>query len=438
SASITMGEYVTLVSGAYSGEDFKIEGFKDGVASSDVATGVTVESTTTRTTDEGITINNVNLGEGETLQVTYRAKLDIAAAGFVSEELYPVNSGATFIATPTSEIRNLPIPKVSGLAEYTITSSIGAGGSISPVGAITVVEGSDQTYIITPDAGYEIEDVLVDGVSVGAITSYTFSNVVQDHTIEVVFKTIPVVEYTIDASAQTGGSISPSGAVTVAEGANQSFTMTPDAGYQVKDILVDGVSVGVADSYNFSNVTENHTIEVQFEEARYSLKISSNSLGTVTEVTRRVPFGISTRAIPTDVTVDVEVTLSQGETLDLSVTPTDGNKVIEVYINGVLNKDLVDVLNGSTSYTVANLAQDIEAVVVFGVEGDNNATYHTVNFLDCEGNIVGQAWPQPGENVTGPSGYTYGADELVNITFSKDVKPTNCSGGFTIPNTGRR
>ncbi len=62
---------------------------------------------------------------------------------------------------------------------------------------------------------------------------------------------------------------------------------------------------------------------------------------------------------------------------------------------------------------------------------------HTVNFYDCDGNLVGQDWPSDGENATGPSGYSYGSTELTNITYSKDVKPTSClSGEFAIPNTG--
>ena len=59
---------------------------------------------------------------------------------------------------------------------YTITASAGPNGSISPNGANTVLCGNDQTFAITPIPCYAIDDVLVDGVSQGAITSYTFTN----------------------------------------------------------------------------------------------------------------------------------------------------------------------------------------------------------------------------------------------------------------------
>ena len=73
---------------------------------------------------------------------------------------------------------------------YIISASAGTGGSISPSGSISVREGLDKTFIIIPDSGWRISDVLVDGKSVGAVTSYTFDNVQMKHTIEATFKTI--------------------------------------------------------------------------------------------------------------------------------------------------------------------------------------------------------------------------------------------------------
>ena len=70
---------------------------------------------------------------------------------------------------------------------FTITASAGAGGSISPSGSFSVREGRDKTFTITPDSGYRISDVLVDGQSVGAVNTYTFDNVQKRHTIEAVF-----------------------------------------------------------------------------------------------------------------------------------------------------------------------------------------------------------------------------------------------------------
>lgn len=75
----------------------------------------------------------------------------------------------------------------SGYSYYTIKATAGAGGSISPSGNVSVREGRDQTFIITPDKGYAVANVKIDGKSIGAAKSYTFENVSRTHTIEVIF-----------------------------------------------------------------------------------------------------------------------------------------------------------------------------------------------------------------------------------------------------------
>ena len=87
----------------------------------------------------------------------------------------------------------------SGYSYYTIEATAGAGGSISPSGNVSVREGGDQTFTITPDKGYAVSNVKIDGKRIGAVKSYTFENVRRTHTIEVIF-----VKGT--ASASTGDS----------------------------------------------------------------------------------------------------------------------------------------------------------------------------------------------------------------------------------------
>ena len=70
---------------------------------------------------------------------------------------------------------------------YTITASAGSNGNISNAGANTICEGNNQSYTITPNANYHIVDVLVNGVSQGAITTYSFTNVIANHTIAASF-----------------------------------------------------------------------------------------------------------------------------------------------------------------------------------------------------------------------------------------------------------
>ena len=75
----------------------------------------------------------------------------------------------------------------SSYSYYTIKAAAGAGGSISPSGSVSVREGRDQTFTITPDKGYAVANVKIDGKSIGAVKSYTFENVSRTHTIEVIF-----------------------------------------------------------------------------------------------------------------------------------------------------------------------------------------------------------------------------------------------------------
>lgn len=71
--------------------------------------------------------------------------------------------------------------------KFTITATAGANGSISPLGVTTVEQGGAQTYTITPNPGYVIAAVKVDGVNLGSIAKYTFSDVTANHTIEATF-----------------------------------------------------------------------------------------------------------------------------------------------------------------------------------------------------------------------------------------------------------
>ena len=96
-----------------------------------------------------------------------------------------VTDGAATTAGPVSTF-------TTGAGGFTITASAGANGSISPSGAVLVASGASQPFTITPNAGYIVADVLADGVTVGAVTTHTFTNVTADHTISASFAPDPV------------------------------------------------------------------------------------------------------------------------------------------------------------------------------------------------------------------------------------------------------
>ena len=144
---------------------------------------------------------------------------------------------------------------------YAITATAGSGGSISPSGTQSVEYGSSKVFTITPNTGYEVQAVYVDGVNQGRINSYTFNSVTTAHSIQATFvkKT-----YAITATAGSGGSISPSGTQSVEYGGSKTFTVTPNTGYEVLAVYVDGVNQGRISSYTFSNITAAHSIRAEF------------------------------------------------------------------------------------------------------------------------------------------------------------------------------
>ena len=97
----------------------------------------------------------------------------------------------------------------AGTQSYAITASAGTGGTISPTGSTSVTSESSQTYSITANSGYTIGSVTVDGASVGAVSTYTFSNVTANHTISATFNVQTCMPS--PPSAGTGGTISPDG-----------------------------------------------------------------------------------------------------------------------------------------------------------------------------------------------------------------------------------
>ena len=166
---------------------------------------------------------------------------------------------------------------------YTITATAGAHGAINPTGAVVADFGSDRTITITPATGYHVADVTVDGVSVGAVTSYTFTNVAADHTLEASFA---IDTHTLTATAGAHGAIDPVGATVKDHGTDQAYAITPDAHYHVADVLVDGVSVGAMTSYNFSGVAASHTIAASFAIDTYTITATAGAHGTASILPR--------------------------------------------------------------------------------------------------------------------------------------------------------
>lgn len=149
-------------------------------------------------TDNSYTISS--LTEKAIVTITYTYTVTEAD---VKAEKVTNNVSVTSKETPDGESGGTTT-KVVG--NYTIIASSGANGSIDPVGSVKVAAGANQTFTITADAGYHISDVTVDGKSVGAVSSYTFEDVMTNHTIRATFaKNSTPTSYTLYYHPNFGG-----------------------------------------------------------------------------------------------------------------------------------------------------------------------------------------------------------------------------------------
>ena len=191
----------------------KVTATKAGDASYNSITSAEVEITITRATptgapkytaittigktlaDAGLTTAGSNLSVPGTVKWVDDTGADLPATTTVeANKLYkwvftPADSANYTTLTGSIELYHKSSSSGSGwyYTYYTIKATAGTNGSIAPSGWTSVRDGRDQTFTITPDKGYAVAKVLVDGKSVGAVKSYTFKNVTKDHTIEAIF-----------------------------------------------------------------------------------------------------------------------------------------------------------------------------------------------------------------------------------------------------------
>ena len=186
----------------------------------------------------------------------------------------------TFSNVSASHTLDVTFGQKSGVASYLITASHSSGnGYIYPrSGRIAYCPGSTKMISFVPLSGSKVKSVVVDGVEQGAISDYTFTGLQADHTVSVSFESGGYGGYSISSSAQSGGTITPWGSTNTTSGTSRKYLITPFTGSAIKDVLVDGNSVGAVSSYTFTNVGETHTIVAEFSAASTSNSISMHRL----------------------------------------------------------------------------------------------------------------------------------------------------------------
>ncbi len=236
------------------------------------------------------------------------------------------------------------------LVNPTITASARPGGTISPSGTIGTTYGGNQPFQITPNSGYKITGVYVDGTNIGAVSSYTFQDITSDHSITACFWNGPIITATYSGK----GTLSPSGLVPVASGHDQPFDLLPEFGQYIVELSVDGTPqpgyAGLQQDtlYDFKNVTGNHTIQVTFSSLAGNARLKKPIGVTGNEAKVPSVFSLSQNyPNPFNPTTDITYQLPKISNVSIIVYNMVG-QMVQVLANGTENAGYYAVtFNGS-------------------------------------------------------------------------------------------
>ncbi len=281
------GDVVELSATASAGYSFS--GWSDNFTSSAnpvsvIINGSTVLTATFVQNEYTLTINTAGSGlvNKNPNQATYHYGdiLQLTANPSTGWSFSAWSGNATGSTNPVSinVTENMEINATFTINQYTLTVAQSSHGTLSP--DTTIVDyGASQTFTITPDTGYHITDVIVDGVSKGAVASWEFTDVDSNHQITATFE---IDTFTLTVTQGANGVISP-GTTTVNYGGSQPFTITPNTGYHIVDVLVDGKSKGAVSSWEFSDVQSSHTLTASFALNEHTLTVTVVGGGSITK-----------------------------------------------------------------------------------------------------------------------------------------------------------
>ncbi len=199
---------------------------------------------------------------GQTSQSTFidsKGVLNVAAdEGAASLVVKAVSrQDSAYSATALAVIQN---------ATYRVNISVNDGNGGTATEGKTVNAGESMTVKATPKDGWRFVEWKENDKTVSSNQEFTLENITGDRNLTAVFEKEPPKTYTVTASVSSaGGIITPTGASPVPVGSWIGYAITPDRGYRVRMVYVDGAAVGAATSYNFTDVHGDHTISAEFE-----------------------------------------------------------------------------------------------------------------------------------------------------------------------------
>lgn len=272
---------------------------------------------------------------------------------------------ATFTPTDTTNYKTITDINIEVNVKNTfdvITSVPGGNGTITP-SKIDVIEGSKVKITFTPNTGYMIDKVLVNGIEKTVTGNEIEITVDEEKTVEVSYKKIP---FTITVEEVTGATVDPDGLVTVSYGDNKDFTITANTGYKLVKVLVNDVEKALdGNTLKLKNITSNMKIKVVVEKIEYKVIEGAEQTYTITEDTEaRFRIDADYSLFNNKVYVDNVLVDSS------NYTSKSGSTII------VLNKDYVDTLAVGEHTLKVAFADGGEAETTFTIarkaENNNN------------------------------------------------------------------
>lgn len=243
-------------------------------------------------------------------------------------------------------IENRVVSAVFEKRQFTITATAGANGTVTPAGVTKLAYGSGRTYSITPNSGYGVEDVLVDNVSVGAVASYAFDNVTDNHVISATFK---AQDYIVNIPASEAFVVVPIEGYDpekVAFGENFKFSVQLNYGYTESKVVVKSNNVllnAVDGVYTINNVDRDQTIVVSgITKSEYNLDIVQGVGGVIS----RNP---------------IKSKYQYKEQVALTATPNKGWKFVRWWDDKMVNPYLYTVVDNDV---VSAVFEEKEAVTI--------------------------------------------------------------------------
>ena len=296
------------------------------------------------------------------------------------------------------------LEKIEVTKEPTNTTYV-EGDRFNPDGMVVTATYSDGTtekvtdYTYMPSGSLELSDRWIT-ISYGGKTAEVEITVNEQNE--------QTIEHTIIASAGIGGSISPSGKISVLPGTNKTFAIIEDSGYYISNIIVDGVNVEVRNSYTFNNIVGDHTIEVIFEQYADDDDDDSSNDTDDTDIASESTETASTTTTVQTITSseskkEIESSITKGETPVIAILENSGkieisketlaklkeseNNLMIQFSNtqlGLTNKIFNQLIDSTLSIDISNLETQLYNELKTVLDKESNVTLIGDNKLTTE------------------------------------------------------